>query len=92
MPQRSSGRAHGVSWRNFVFPKRLQTSIDFDPYAASIDHLIDAWLPLTFAFNSINRSMGENDLYPFVLGAPTILKLTYIYDKIHRLSLSPPGE
>jgi hypothetical protein len=46
--------------------------------------LIDAWLPLTFAFNSINRSMGVADLYPFVLGAPTMLKLAYVYNKIHR--------
>ena len=26
-----------------------------------------AWLPLAFAVNSLNRSMGHRDLYPFVL-------------------------
>jgi hypothetical protein len=52
----------------------LEASVDFDPYASSIDHFVDAWLPLTFAFNSINRSMGVGDLYPFMLGAPTMLK------------------
>jgi hypothetical protein len=64
----------------------LNSSVDFDPYKASVDRLIDAWLPLTFAFNSINRSMGINDLYPFLLGTNAILKLNYIYDQIHRPS------
>ena len=39
---------------------------------ADIDRIIDAWLPLTFAVNSINRSMGLPDLYPFVL-APAVI-------------------
>ena len=43
--------------------------IDFDPHVAEMDRIIDAWLPLTFAVNSINRSMGLPDLYPFVLDA-----------------------
>jgi hypothetical protein len=66
----------------------LDASVDFDPYSASLDRLVDAWLPLTFAFNSINRSMGLGDLYPFTLGAQTMPKLTYVYNKIHR---RPPG-
>jgi hypothetical protein len=36
----------------------LSAIIDFDPHLADIERLIDAWLPLTFAINSINRSMG----------------------------------
>ena len=36
----------------------LSTAIDFDPHSAAMDRIIDAWLPLTFAVNSINRSMG----------------------------------
>ena len=39
--------------------------VDFDPYRAQdIEHVVDAWLPLTFAVNSLNRSMGQPDLYP----------------------------
>ena len=37
------------------------------PHIATMDRIIDSWLPLTFAVNSINRSMGLADLYPFVL-------------------------
>lgn len=64
----------------------LDASVDFDPYIATVDRLIEAWLPLTFAFNSINRSMGINDLYPFTLGTNAILKLNYVYEQIHRPS------
>jgi hypothetical protein len=44
--------------------------------------LIEAWLPLTFAVNSINRSMGLLDLYPFVLAPTVIAKLTFVHDRI----------
>ena len=40
----------------------------------SMDRLVEAWLPLTFAMNSINRSMGLQDLYPFVLAPAVIVK------------------
>ena len=32
--------------------------------APDMDKLIDAWLPMEFATNSLNRSMGQTDLYP----------------------------
>ena len=48
-----------------------------------MDRIIDSWLPLTFAVNSINRSMGIADLYPFVLAPPVIVKLSFIHDRIH---------
>jgi hypothetical protein len=57
----------------------LAAAFDFDPYASEMDRIIDAWLPLTFAMNSINRSMGHPDLYPFVLPPPVIMKLTFIH-------------
>jgi hypothetical protein len=56
----------------------LSARIDFDPHDADVERLIDAWLPLTFAVNSINRSMGLPDLYPFVLSPAVLVKLTFI--------------
>jgi|SRR5580704_394346 hypothetical protein len=83
-----TARAFGIHTRPRVESTALDASVEFDPHTASVDRLIDAWLPLTFAFNSINRSMGVSDLYPFVLGAPSILKLSYVYNKIHHHSPS----
>ena len=40
--------------------------------------MLDAWFPLTYALNAINRSMGRSDLYPFVLTPPVIAKLGFV--------------
>ena len=62
---------------------RLDLKIDFDPYDQDdFDALIRAWLPLTYAVNSLNQSMGQPDLYPFVL-APTVMgKLRFVHGLI----------
>jgi hypothetical protein len=62
----------------------LNTEIGFDPYRArNFDRLVQAWLPLTVAVNSLNRSMGQPDLYPFALTPVTIEKLRFIHGLVH---------
>jgi hypothetical protein len=57
----------------------LSTAIDFDPHRMrDIGKLIDAWLPICFAVNSLNRSMGQPDLYPFILSPEAISKLGFM--------------
>jgi hypothetical protein len=61
----------------------LAARIDFDSYTAdSVDALIEAWMPLTLAVNSLNRSMGLPDLYPFVLSPSVIAKLGFVHEVI----------
>ncbi|KRA38761.1 MULTISPECIES: zinc-binding metallopeptidase family protein [unclassified Nocardioides] len=36
------------------------------------------WIPLSVALNQINRSMGKDDLYPFVIPAPVLDKLDFV--------------
>ncbi len=48
------------------------------PFAA----VIDEWLPLTYALNAVNRSMGRGDLYPFTLPQTVIDKLTFVHDRV----------
>ncbi len=58
----------------------LRASIGFDPYRApDAAALVSAWLPLSYALNSLNRSMGQPDLYPFVLAPSAIDKLGYVH-------------
>jgi hypothetical protein len=58
----------------------LTARIRFDPYAvASVQSLVNAWLPFTFAVNSVNRAMGVRDLYPFILSPAVIGKLGFIH-------------
>lgn len=48
----------------------------------SFDDLMTGWFPLTVTLNSLNRSMGLPDPYPFVLSAPTIDKLRFVHEVI----------
>jgi hypothetical protein len=41
--------------------------------------VLGEWLPLTYALNAVNRSMGRADLYPFTLAEPVIRKLTFVH-------------
>jgi hypothetical protein len=41
-----------------------------------------SWLQLTRGLNQMNRSMGRDDLYPFVLDRPVIRKLAFVADLV----------
>jgi len=45
----------------------------------SFESMIGDWLPLTYALNAVNRSMGKDDLYPFVLPQAVIAKLGFVH-------------
>ncbi|RDI43910.1 zinc-binding metallopeptidase family protein [Nocardia mexicana] len=47
---------------------------------AGFDRIIDLWLPLSWALNMMNRSMGHSDLYPFVLAEPVLEKMRCIHE------------
>ncbi|MBI4941191.1 MAG: putative zinc-binding metallopeptidase [Actinobacteria bacterium] len=48
----------------------------------TIGSVVGTWLPLTYALNAVNRSMGKGDLYPFVLTPPVISKLGVVHDLV----------
>ena len=48
----------------------------------TFDGIIGAWAELTIALNSINRSMGLHDTYPFVLSPAVVDKLRFIFEVI----------
>jgi hypothetical protein len=60
-------------------PGELATRIDFDPYCLDdIGELIDYWIPLASLINNLNRAVGQNDAYPFVLTPAVIEKLGFV--------------
>lgn len=70
----------------------LQASVEMNPYhAQSIDQLIDDWLPLTVALNSLNRCLGVGDAYPFVLTPAVVEKLCFINDLVHGRAAQDAG-
>jgi hypothetical protein len=44
---------------------------------------VNAWIELTAVMNELARSMGQPDLYPFVLSSPAVMKLHFIHLVIH---------
>ena len=65
----------------------LSMQADFDPYGhANFDAIISASVPLALAVNSLNRSMGQPDLYPFVLPPPVLDKLCFIHQLVQAQS------
>jgi hypothetical protein len=53
------------------------------PFARQgFDELTRRWVTLTLVLNNLNRSMGLNDAYPFVLSAPALAKLRFVHDLV----------
>ena len=64
-----------------------EARVDFDPYVqGDIDAIVAAWAPVAVAMNSINRSMGRPDLYPFVLAPPVVAKLGFVHDLVRGMA------
>jgi hypothetical protein len=53
---------------------------------SGFDTIIEMWLPLAWALNMVNRSMGKDDLYPFVLEPPVLEKMKFIHTIIDELA------
>ena len=79
-----TARSYGINVRASFTQPAQAVDLNFEPYAASsAAQLIEAWIPLTVAINGVNRSMGQPDLYPFVLSEPVLGKLDYVHGLIH---------
>ncbi len=82
-----TARAFGLKIRPRITEgAELEAEVDFNPHRAKrIEDLIEPWLPLTYAVNSLNRSMGQPDLYPFILSATVIEKLGFMNEMVRGL-------
>jgi hypothetical protein len=50
----------------------------------NFDSLTTGWNAVTLAMNSLNRSMGMKDAYPFVLSPKVLGKLRFVHELIQR--------
>lgn len=68
----------------------LSTTVAFDPHReAGLGRLVEAWGPLTFAVNALNRSMGQSDLYPFTLAPAAVEKLGFVHARVRAVGAGP---
>ena len=55
-----------------------------DPYnVLTMQPMIEVWLPVTTALNTFNKTLGKDDLYPFILSPPVVHKLDFIHSLVH---------
>jgi hypothetical protein len=54
----------------------------FETGAGDFDQLVEQWIPLTLLLNSLNRSLGQDDAYPFALTSGALQKLRFVHDLI----------
>lgn len=59
-------------------------ALDFDNF----DDLLRGWIPLTVTLNSLNRSMGLHDPYPFVLSPEVIEKIRFVHEVVEHTHAS----
>lgn len=54
------------------------TTVDPSAFTLFSDLVTGVWIPLSTALNQINRAMGADDLYPFVIPPPVLDKLDFV--------------
>lgn len=75
MEPRASGLIFGSIW---PFKKSdSYRELDFQV-------LMDRWIPLSTALNSMSRCMGHEDFYPFVIPPAAYEKLAFVHDAIRK--------
>ncbi|SAL03202.1 hypothetical protein AWB81_06350 [Caballeronia arationis] len=73
-----TARACGISMTP-ENPKDPMFAAEALPGPPSFDLLMKQWYPLTYAMNSLNRSLGMPDPYPFALAPAAVKKLRFIH-------------
>jgi hypothetical protein len=82
-----TAKSHGLIVR-LPGPSGAQVATD-DLALRDFDALVQSWHAVTLALNSLSRSMGLPDAYPFVLSGPVQGKLRFIHRLIHERPGAP---
>jgi hypothetical protein len=69
--------------RAVVLDRSLKANPQPEAGERTFAEVMQNWLPLTYALNAVNRSMGKDDLYPFTLAAPVIDKLAFVHERVN---------
>jgi hypothetical protein len=62
----------------------LVTIGGLEAFSSFRDVVSGVWIPLSIALNQMNRSMGKDDVYPFVIPAPVRDKLEFVASLLPR--------
>lgn len=71
-----------------------------DPYGPATDaqtaqptftELLSQGMATSLVLNSLNRSLGQDDAYPFALSTPVLEKLGFVHEVVRRQGVKPPA-
>ncbi|GAA0859226.1 putative zinc-binding metallopeptidase [Aliiglaciecola litoralis] len=71
-----------VSGNMLANPIPMETNNDQVYTASSFTHLFNDWCQLTKVLNALNRSMGLDDAYPFVISISALDKLRFVHELV----------
>jgi len=81
-----TAKSHGLAVRVPGEGERVSTD---DLALHDFEGLMSGWQAVTIALNSLSRSMGMKDVYPFVLREPVRAKLRFIHELIEQCAGKP---
>ena len=69
-----------------------QRSSAIDPFASpapDFQSMVQHLVPLTLLLNSLTRSLGQPDAYPFALASAVLAKLRFVHDMVREAAARP---
>jgi hypothetical protein len=81
-----TAKSHGLTVRTPVADKPGERVVTDRLAFFDFEALTTGWNAVTLALNSLNRSMGMKDAYPFVLSAPVLEKLRFVHELVREQS------
>jgi hypothetical protein len=77
-----TAKSHGLTVRTPAADKPGERVATDRVAFFDFESLTTGWNAVTLALNSLNRSMGMEDAYPFVLTAPILEKLRFVHELV----------
>lgn len=85
-----TARSHGLTVRAPAADRPGERIVTDRLPREDFDALSTGWNAVTLALNSLNRSMGMEDAYPFVLTPQVLAKLRFVHDLVHAVEAESP--
>jgi len=84
-----TAKSHGLILRTAAADKPGERIVTDRLAFFDFESLTTGWNAVTLALNSLNRSMGMKDAYPFVLSAPALEKLRFVHELVRGQQSAP---
>jgi hypothetical protein len=83
-----TAKSHGLTLRSPATERSSERVVTERLAFVDFDALANGWNAVTLMLNSLNRSMGMKDAYPFVLTPPVLDKLRFVHQLVRAPVLS----